>query len=86
MMDIALEDIEKIPAEDVFLLQGSTEGKAYWRYLRIEKRKKPLFEAALRNGGDIRPNDFGSVLYAGEGDEPPMAIQNLIKLHTGQTA
>ena len=85
MMEVNIDTLEQFPEKEVHLITGESNGTAYWRYIRVSQLKQPLFEAALASG-NITPNDFGEVLYAGEGEEPPKNIQNLIKLKTKQTA
>jgi len=57
--------------EDVFLLNGEKYEEPVWYYLWVEKPKQPLFKKALANG-KVRPEEFGTIVFYGHGDEPPL--------------
>lgn len=77
------EFIENLAA--LVLVQGVLEdGRAHYAYVSIPRDRYAAFKQAELTGPyDIR--DFGSVLYHGEGLNPPPKIQSLIEKHYGGT-
>lgn len=62
----------------VILLQGkNTFGDFIYSYVQVALPDIKRLHAALANGEDFTPSDFGTIVAAGKG-EPPEAVRNEI--------
>lgn len=62
---------------EVYLVQGKIDDIYIWRYILVEPLKISLFERALKTG-IIVPNEYGKLLYYGDGISPPKHIEDKI--------
>ena len=63
--------------DDVFLLKGVLHDEPVWYYVWVEKTRQPLFKKAA-DQGIANPTDFGTVLFYGVGEEPPLYYQEKV--------
>jgi hypothetical protein len=62
---------------EVYLVQGKIGEIFVWRYIFVETLKLPLFEKALKTG-TIVPNEYGKLLYFGNGVSPSREIEEKV--------
>jgi hypothetical protein len=59
--------------EKVFLVTGNENGRSAWYYVQVARKRLPYYENAIKDGNlDLR--DFGDILNAGWGEEPPEEV------------
>lgn len=70
--------LEKVNTEksDLYLLNGTSEGKPAWFYLKMDKLKLPIFKFKVDSKDpNINLENFGVVIASGWGDQPPTDIK-----------
>ena len=64
--------------EKVFLVTGNENGRPAWYYVQVGRKKLPFYERAIKSGSlDLR--DYGEILNAGWGAEPPKEVAEQMK-------
>ena len=69
-----------IDGKDVFLLSGCRKEKAVWYYIRILPSKLTLLKTRMERQNLLTNlKQYGTILYKGWGDKPPISIELIIK-------
>lgn len=69
----------KIQPRDVHLIKGTFYRSPQWYYVKVDPKKKPLLEKALTRKETIFPEDYGTVIFSGPGEEPPIYYRKKIE-------
>ena len=80
-VDNMISFVEKVrpKGNDVYLIQGTQAGLPVWRYLKVHEDKKVLFEYSMEQKS-VDICHYGEIIYAGQGDTPPVEFQKLIEV------
>lgn len=72
-----VDKIIKSKNSAIYLITAKEQGKDCWFYVKVNKIKQPLLEAALKIG-EFSVTDYGQVLYSGWGAEPDSEVAALV--------
>lgn len=78
IMHTAAIRMREIKNSTIYFITGNNDETAIWCYLSVPSKKDSIFQRALKSN-IIDVAKYGTVLYSGDGIEPPELIKQMVE-------